>query len=257
MVNNTKVLHTTDLGMFKKSPLNRNTDSPESQTRILNISKSMIEDGLLLSPIIVSSDFHVIDGSHRLEAAKLAGKGIYYIIDKSVGSSSQSVFEATKRLNVNSKEWTKNDYLMGYSSKGIKSYKVLNTFSKQYPMFTLTERLMLLNNSGTRHSNKRVFANGEYEIDDTQIEVGREWAEKLLKLKPYFPEHYTDSVFVRALLTIMEKSKYFSFEGFLRQVKKHPNLLKKQEDKKSYAKMIEHIYNFGRRVRLPIQLSAR
>ena len=46
-------------------------------SRVKEIAKSMSEEGLLLVPITVNKKKQVIDGEHRLEAAKIAGKGIY------------------------------------------------------------------------------------------------------------------------------------------------------------------------------------
>ena len=204
----------------------------------------MIEDGLLPIPIIVTSKFYVVDGQHRLGAAKIAGKGIFFIVDKSIPNTSKGIFDAAKKINKNSKEWSKKDYIHGYSAQGKESYSILEKFGEKYPMFSLTERMMLLGNSGTKHPDKSDFANGKFEIKD--VKVAEEWAEYLLKLKPYFEKGYNKSVFVRTILTVMEKKKEFNFDEFLRKVKLRPGSIYLCGDKKSYLDMIEEIYNFKR-----------
>lgn len=142
--------------------------------------------------------------------------------------------------------------------RGLEAYKELTEFGKKYPMFSLTEQLMFLNNSGTKHSSKLEFANGQYSVDKSNINISEVWAQRLLQIKPYFEEHYNKSVFVRALLSIMEKNPSFNFDSFMRRVRANPQLLKVQDDKKGYAKMIERIYNHDRvhRKTLPFSTAA-
>jgi hypothetical protein len=104
---------------------------------------------------------------------------------------------------------------------------------------------MLLQNSGTRHVDKQDFADGKFIVGD--MDKAKEWANNLLQLKPYFEKGYNKSVFVRTLLTIMEKKSDFKFEEFLHKVKLRPSSIFMCGDKKSYAEMIEDIYNYKRR----------
>jgi ParB-like nuclease domain len=238
---NVSVKFTQNLGMFKLHNVNREVDSP----RVKRITESMKKDGLKLVPIIVNSNFVVVDGQHRVTAAKEAGKGIYYIVDNTIPNTTKGIFEAARKFNQNMKEWGKKDYIHGFSEQGNKSYKTLEEFSKEFPMFSLTERIMLLQNSGTRHVDKQDFADGKFIVGD--MDKAKEWANNLLQLKPYFEKGYNKSVFVRTLLTIMEKKPDFKFEEFLHKVKLRPSSIFMCGDKKSYAEMIEDIYNYKRR----------
>ncbi len=203
--------------MFKLHNVNREVDTP----RVKRIVNSMKQDGLKLVPIIVNSNYVVVDGQHRLTAAKEAGKGIYFIVDNSIPNTTKGIFEAARKFNQNMKEW------------------------EEFPMFSLTERIMLLQNSGTRHVDKQDFADGKFVVGD--MGKAKEWANNLLQLKPYFEKGYNKSVFVRTLLTIMEKKPDFKFEEFLHKVKLRPSSIFMCGDKKSYAEMIEDIYNYKRR----------
>jgi len=100
---NVSVKFTQNLGMFKLHNVNREVDSP----RVKRITESMKKDGLKLVPIIVNSNFVVVDGQHRVTAAKEAGKGIYYIVDNTIPNTTKGIFEAARKFNQNMKEWGK------------------------------------------------------------------------------------------------------------------------------------------------------
>ena len=240
-----KVSHTTNLGMFKFHEVNRDFNKPMSRNRIKRIADSMKKDGLLVHPVIVTSKFIVVDGQHRIEAARIAGKGVYYIVDTTIPNTPMGIFNAAKGHNKNAKEWGKKDYIHGYAAQGNESYKILEEFGEKFPMFTLTERIMFLSNSGTKHPDKVDFADGRFDVKN--LKTAEKWASQVLELKPYFEKGYNKSVFVRTLLTIMEKKKAFKFEEFLHKVKLRPTSIVLCGDKKSYSEMIESIYNYRRR----------
>jgi hypothetical protein len=60
-------------------------------------------------PIIVNEKMQVIDGQHRLEAARSLEIPVYYVVQK--GASHSTV----KNINVNQKAWRAEDYLTFYS----------------------------------------------------------------------------------------------------------------------------------------------
>lgn len=238
-LNDSQVLHTTDLSIFKLHSSNR----PVDMNRVKKIAISMKEEGLFLEPIIVSTGMYVADGQHRLEAAKIAGCGIYYLIDKTV----KDIFTAAAQRNRNAKSWSKKDYVDGYASEGVHNYKVLQGFAKKYPMFSLTEQIMLLQNSGQKWASKDEFVNGKLKIG-SEI-MAEHWANRILRMKEYFPKGYNSSNFVRTLIILFEKkSGVFNFEEFVHKLELRPTALKPCGDKRSYSELIEDIYNYKRRV---------
>jgi hypothetical protein len=244
--NNKKVLFTTNLGMFNFHKVNRDFNSAKSKNRIKRIAESMRTNGVLPIPIIVTRNkFYVVDGQHRLNAAIEAGKGIYYLVDENIPETDKDIFEAAKQMNRDSEVWNKKDYIHGLAEQGNQNYKLLEFFGEKYPMFSLTERIMLLMNSGSKSVDKVHFADGKFEI--ANLKRAEQWAGYLLELKPYFDKGYNKSVFVRTMLTILEKKKEFKFEEFLHKVKLRPTSIKLCGDKKSYAEMIEEIYNYKRK----------
>lgn len=247
MANNIKALFTTNLKMFNFHEVNRDFTTAESKNRIKRIAEDMQINGVKPIPIIVTRHRHyVVDGQHRLNAAYEAGKGIYYIVDETIEETPEAIFKAAKGMNRDAKVWGKVDYIHGLAKQGNQNYKLLEFFGEKYPMFSLTERIMLLMNSGSKSVDKVDFADGKFEI--TNLKKAELWANYLLSLKPYFDKGYNKSVFVRTMLTILEKKKEFRFDEFLHKVKLRPTSIKLCGDKKSYAEMIEEIYNYKRKV---------
>ena len=242
---NFSVRHTNNLDVFKFHNVNRDIKKTQSQSRIKRISESMVQDGLMKVPIIVTTKFYVVDGQHRLEAAKIAGKGVWFIVDDTIQNTTKGIFDAARKFNRDMKEWSKEDYIHGFTKQGNKSYQMLEEFGKKYPMFSLTERIMLLMGSGTRYVEKKDFSAGKFIVEDYQR--GEELADNILKLKPLFERGYNKSVFVRTILTIIEKKPDFVFDEFLHKVKLRPASIYVCGDKKTCAEMIEDIYNFKRR----------
>lgn len=242
-----KIQVTKNLGTFKNIDVNRDYSNAPSRRRIGRIAASIKKNGFLPSrPIIVTSKFIIVDGQHRVEAARLAGSEVYFIVDTTIPNTAKGIFEAARSLNKDSKDWAKKDYMHGYSSMGNESYKTLEEFCNKYPMFTFTEQLMLLQNSGTKHANKAEFSEGKFNVKN--LKTAEKWADNLLQLKPYFEKGYNKSVFVRTLLTIAEKKKEFDFKEFIHKVKLRPNKLVLCGDKRGYSAMIDEIYNYRRSV---------
>jgi hypothetical protein len=231
------VYYTSDLSIFKNLEFNR-----EIETRVKNIVHSMIHDGLKYCPIIVNRDFDVIDGKHRLHAAGLAGKGIYYIIDESCKTIEESE-ETMIILNTNTNSWSKFMFLDHYTKKGVKSYVLLTKFKKEFPSFSLTDCMMLLNNNSNYPSQyDRDFENGKWKIKS--YEIGQTWAEFITSIKPFFPDGYNRAIFIRTMITILSKYPDFSTERFLHKSSVCSYKFVIQGDRRSYIRMIEDVYNF-------------
>jgi hypothetical protein len=203
----------------------------------------MIKEGLMLDPITVTSKFVVIDGQHRLEAAKIAGKGIYFIVDDSITNTTKGIFEAARKFNSNAKEWGKEDYIHGFVEQGNQHYITLDKFGKKYPMFSLTERMMMLSENPNTYIEKNEFASGKFV--SSSVERAERIANSFLKLGEIY-KGYNKSVFVRTILTIMSKKPEFSFDEFIHKSSLRQDMLRICGDKKSCSVMVEEIYNYKR-----------
>ncbi|MEK6878376.1 MAG: ParB/Srx family N-terminal domain-containing protein, partial [Nanoarchaeota archaeon] len=73
-----KIEKTTDYKMFKKLKGNRNIYKPHLNGLIQSIQE---ENLLQYNPITINSDMEIVDGQHRLEAAKILKLDIYYLVN--------------------------------------------------------------------------------------------------------------------------------------------------------------------------------
>lgn len=98
-----KVYRTNDLSTFKTLPGNRVPNLQHINRLIYSINKY----GMKCNPILVNERLEVIDGQHRLEAAKSANTFVYYIIVNGYNLTE------VHTLNLNQKNWAKSDYMEG------------------------------------------------------------------------------------------------------------------------------------------------
>ena len=231
------IYKTNDLDMFNCCKYNRVVDPKH----VNNLVKSMKKDGFNGDPIRVTPEGILLDGHHRLTAARKLGIPVTYIIDDSEGD----ILNKIVKENEVKKTWSKVDYIDVNIAKGIQSYYDLKRFRKMFPEFTLTEQLMMLSNSGS-NVDKLVFSSGNWVCKD--VRVARKWASDLLKLKTLFPKGYNKSNFVRVMIDIFINDEIiFDMDEFVRKVELRRSSIYVCGNKQDYRKIIENCYNFGRR----------
>jgi hypothetical protein len=238
-----EIFKTGNLEQFNLSELNRSVNP----NRVRQIADSMQKHGFLNQPIKVTKDLVVIDGQYRLAAAKMAGVEVLYFYD----DSKMPLFDNMSLTNQFSKPWSKEDYVDALCAKGIQSYITLREFGKKYPMFSHTERLMLLSNSASATTKKDGFSKGEWVVKD--LGKATEWAERLIHIQPYF-SGYNQANFVRTMVNLFVTREDFIFEEFMSKLELRPDLIHLCGDIRSYRDMIENIYNFRRRTEGRINL---
>lgn len=117
MIKNTK-----DYEMFKFRDDNRAKIDKYHVERIKNSIQS--RNLLSMRPIIVNKNMEVVDGQHRLLAAKELGIDIYYTIEKDLDISDVIIMNT-------SKSWGPLDYLNFYVKQGMDEYIKLDQFIKK------------------------------------------------------------------------------------------------------------------------------
>jgi hypothetical protein len=227
-----EILETNDLTIFKEHPMNRDI----RPNHIKNLIRSMKTKGWVKSSTVkVNKKFQIIDGHHRLVAAKSLGNiSIRYEV---INDADQNdIIE----MNIGGVRWSPFDHIERYVKQGNKHYKHLHDFTKKYPMFNITEASMFCRNnfSGV---DRETFEQGRFEVAD--MEKAHKWADQILQLKPYF-KYYNRSIFVRAMMKIFSRKPEFEFKQFLRKVELRPSSIHLCGTVDSYIDMIEEIYNY-------------
>lgn len=128
------VQSTTHYDLFKVLPGNRKVNSQHVES----LRKSIDLNGFISqNPIIVNENHYVIDGQHRLEAARKLGEPVYYVMLK--GGDLESV----QLLNATQRPWLIDDYLESYIELGNKEYVYLKEFCEKWEIPVSTGVLLL------------------------------------------------------------------------------------------------------------------
>jgi hypothetical protein len=238
-----KVYKTTDLSIFKTIEGNR---VPNLQ-HVKRLSDSIRVYGMKCNPILVNENMEVIDGQHRLFAAKETQSFVYYII------VSGYKLDDVHTLNLNQKNWGKKDFMEGYASIGIKDYIMIKKFTEKNDDFGLNDCIALCSNnsvnSGTTNNGQKPFENGYWKCKD--LEIAQEWANKLRMLKPYY-SGYNRSGFV-GTMAMLFKHELFDFSEFMHKVRLQPTALVDCANRDQYKTLIEDIYNYKSRNKISLR----
>lgn len=252
-----KVYRTNDLTIFKSVDGNR---VPNLQ-HIRRLSASVEQHGMKCNPIIVNEYYQVIDGQHRLEAARQAGTFVYYIMINGYTLSE------VHTLNLNQKNWTKKDFMDGYADMGVESYVKLRKFVNKNEDFSFSDCVALCSNLSTglgsssntqkfrsNRPNKvgnirEIFEEGTWIGKD--FELGQEWANKITMIKPYY-NGYNRSAFVGTMIGLFTNEN-FDFNEFMHKVRLQPTALVDCASREQYKTLIEDIYNYRSRNKVSLR----
>jgi hypothetical protein len=242
-----KVYKTNDLEIFNQIEGNR----PANPQHVNRLSQSINENGILCNPILVNEKMQVIDGQHRLLAAKKQQSEIYYIVIDGYG------LDDVHTLNLNQKNWSKRDFLDGYAKMGLEPYVKLKAFCKKHKDFTVVSSIQLCSQlsgwgSFTRNTKRskdkkenNIFEQGTWKGGD--FNIGEDLANKIELLKPYY-KGFNRGSFVSVMLSLLlYKKDIFDFNEFMHKIRLQPTALVDCTTVEQYKMLIEDIYNYRSR----------
>jgi hypothetical protein len=231
---------TKNYNMFKTvKGGNRKLHEKHVEDLMLSISK---ENLLECSPILVNEEFEVIDGQHRLEAAKRLDLPIYYIQKDQIGSQQISTLNSYRR------DWKMSDYLDFYAN------------SLQYPEYVKLKKLAEANNlhptetlgffmGNSADSFYSEFSKGNFRYKDSAVELIEFYKSYLDKVKMFYhksPAVWHTQSFVRAFSYVISNPE-INPSKFLEQVDKFGFLMDRRNGRKAYIELLLEMYNYRRR----------
>ena len=244
-----KVYKTSDLSIFKQIDGNR---IPNLQ-HVKRLADSIRVYGMKCNPILVNERMEVIDGQHRLMAAKDAKSFVYYIIIPGYN------LKEVHTLNLNQKNWGKKDFMEGYANMGIKSYIKLREFIKKNEEFGFSDCIAFCSNKSSysscdikqkgrldnskNYNLSEVFEEGTWKGKD--FDLAQEWANKIRMIKRYY-SGYNRTGFVGTMITLFQ-NKNFDFNEFMHKLRLQPTALVDCANRDQYRTLIEDIYNYRSR----------
>lgn len=241
-----QVYKTNDYSKFKYMNGNR----PINKPHVARLKRSFSEKHLF-SVVLVNEKFEIIDGQHRVRAAKETNKPIYYSIVNGYG------LEEVQSLNTNMSNWTKKDYLNAYCDLGYGEYLKFREFLETYPMFGLSGCEVILtqitgNRNTTNHNfnfSVKYFENGDLKIPNYSYSV--DCAEKILMFKPYY-ENYNRALFIRAIIGMFKHENY-NHSQMMSKLRIQPTALQDCSNVGQYKLLIEEIYNYKSRNKVSLR----
>lgn len=175
MADKTSVLSTKNYDQFQTILGNRLTNYDHIRTLVREITAKNL---LATCPIIVNEKMEVIDGQHRLEAAKLLGVPIYYV--KVEGLTIKQVV----RLNRSQKPWKLGDYLELHVAHKNQNYLLLKEFIEKHHI-SITNGMIILSSVGYVTADRSKFKEGDWRAT-TSLEDAEELMALFSRLKPMF-----------------------------------------------------------------------
>lgn len=132
------VQQTENYDQFRLLDANREVN----RRHVLAIQKSFETDGNFTQaqPILVNERFEVIDGQHRLEAARGLGTPVYYTVVPGLTAVD------ARKMNQLHKTWTPKDYLRAHIAAGSRAYILFNTLAEEFPQLPITTLISYANN---------------------------------------------------------------------------------------------------------------
>lgn len=226
---------TTNYSIFKHKDGNRIINEKHVQ----KIKDSIIKHDYLPScPIIVDEDYNVIDGQHRLEAAKQLGIAVWYIVEHEPDE------DLLIDLNITQRKWTAGDYINYFADKQKnENYIRFRQLMREVPM-DINSLLDMAKGviTGGQYINDYI-KKGKLEITAAEIQRAHHTYEYMLQLRDALRCKLTGRM-VRAIVQIQRHPK-FSWTTMIYKAKKYYVKSYPCTTKQEWHDMIVMLYNYN------------
>lgn len=235
-----KIEKTSDYSIFKKHENNRALSEININSLVFSIKSQNL---LAFRPILVNERMEVIDGQHRLEAAKRLQLEIFYQIKK------DSCHEDIVLLNNNQKQWEFIDYLNYYCSLGNPEYIKLRDFIKQRNLLAREAKNLLARTFGGflyrkfRNGIFKFFSKEEVDQVDLLISNVKSILDDIRRYLPSSPP-FIDSYRLRTALMSIIKNPQCNFEVLRSKIAYKADSLRACATSEGYYSMLRDIYNW-------------
>lgn len=221
---------TNKYDLFHIITSNREVKDSDVDKLIVSIQEKNL---LSLNPILVNKNMQVIDGQHRLEAARKLKIDIYYIVSDTIKK------EDIARLNSNKKNWKLIDYINYYAIEKKAGFDLLSSFISQNPQLQMSTciNLLSLDAKGSFPDLKKGF------IDVSNLKSAQKIINYLNDFSNFF-DRSNNSRFVAALRKAIESGQY-DHKVMMLKVAKQPRSLVPCLNATQYLQMLQDIYNHG------------
>lgn len=221
------VYKTFDLEQFKPLHGNRQVNF----AHVKRLVDSIKDNGYLLNPIIVNKNNEVIDGQHRLEAAKQIHTFLWVIVEPEASLKEAVVF------NANTSDWGLKDYCKSYCDLGRKDYQDLMVFYENNKDFTMAQ---CAEHTALTGGKMQDFKLGNYTYNlSHNVDIV---FEAMRRIHDFCPSSKSNS-YIRSINTCMN-NKNFDLNQFVKKFIMYPEQYRRSSHISIIIANIEHIYNW-------------
>ena len=226
----TDIRKTNDYDKFENIVGNRDLRGTNYNRLIQSMEKKQ-----LIIPILVNSQFKIIDGQHRFEVCRTLGLPLYYYVIVGYG------IDEVKRANLVGCNWVIDDYLKLNVEIGKKEYIEFKRIKDTYGLTTSQLLDIFAHYQGVSLKEVRMlFEDGSFELDSINKVI-----EFLNKLEDFnFFDEYNSYSFTKAFLKLNAVEGY-DHSIMQKRIKKHPYKLAKRASYRDYITLLVEMYNFG------------
>lgn len=195
------VQSTTNYDQFNLLGANRDINA----SMVKRLKKSFEEKGNLMqvSPILVNERYEVIDGQHRLTAARELGVPVYFTIVPGIG------INEARQMNLLHHRWDSEAFLKTYSAEGRRPYIEFSKLKFDYPDFSFSILIAAIVGHQTT-GQQAAFRNGNLEMFDiTVVRALLDDISQLAELTPIFKQRSVVYAYLRARQADNFNNEYF------------------------------------------------
>lgn len=242
----TKVLSTKNYEMFKFREDNRDRII---HSHVLRLQESIKARNLLeYQPICVNGDMEVLDGQHRLLAAKGLGIEIYYKQNKELHAGDIIIMNMAQ-------PWGQMDYLNYYVKNDYPEYKKLAEFLKSKRVTIKVALSITMGHTKDLHTN---FKQGKYKFNSEwgeSIDICWETIDFIKRMNGY--SHYTTSArFWSALVTLIQHT-HFDENKWRENLKKMVERFTAKATRNDYLRMLMDVHNWRNSNRIDLVINEK
>ncbi len=238
-----KVYKTKEYKAFSHLAENRELN----ERHVHALMESFVKDGYLFTIIYVNEKLEIIDGQHRFEAAKRKHLPVYFIVMPNWGIREVAV------LNVNSSDWTMEDFMNSYAKGGNENYIRFKEFYDKHPFdITTAEHILFGKRSNGKSTND--FRTGKILLSEGQVTKGVIKARRIACFKDFHPKGWKSRNFVEAMLILLN-TKGYDNDHMVAQLKKYPEMLlldAKSLRVEEYHKIFVEKYNYRKKEKIEL-----
>jgi hypothetical protein len=208
-----------DIFKFKKN----NRDIKHYKRIVESIKKIGYIDAF---PILVNSNFEILDGQNRFFACKELGLPIPYSIYDNIEKSDEVMIELNKSAEV----WRLESYIKHYAANGNKTYQLVSDFDSQYKLGISNTLSICLSNA-----SQKLIKNG------LAVELNPKRHEIAIDIKTNFAvlKFNLTNKFVRSITELYSKAD----KKAIKKLQDNALLIKQQANVGDYLLMFENIIN--------------